>query len=288
MLFFNYRMGLAHKDGRYADLAEMALYNTIMGSIDITGNNFEYKNPLDQDFLRYSWHECPCCVGNIPRTLLQIPRFTYSKSETGLYVNQFVGGTMNVGLVAGTEVEVVQTTDYPWKGEIAITVNPSEPKEFALHIRVPDRSVSTIYSSTPEADGITSVSVNGKEVEIAPQKGYITLCRKWNAGDKVQLVLPMVPQRVKAIDSVTADVGRVALQYGPLIYNIDGVDHSGNLASLVLDPNAELTPEFSSGLLGGVTVIKGTFKDGSPMTAIPHFARMNRGGRRSIVWMKDQ
>jgi hypothetical protein len=34
-------------------------------------------------------------------------------------------------------------------------------------------------------------------------------------------------------------------------------------------------------------VIKGTFADGTPMTAVPNYARLNRGGR-SIVWLKDQ
>jgi hypothetical protein len=33
-------------------------------------------------------------------------------------------------------------------------------------------------------------------------------------------------------------------------------------------------------------VVKGSFKDGQPMLAIPNYARLNRGGR-SLVWIKD-
>ena len=61
------------------------------------------------------WHACPCCVGNIPRTLLMVPTWTYVKDDDGLYVNMFIGSTIKVDDVAGTDVEMVQETDYPWE-----------------------------------------------------------------------------------------------------------------------------------------------------------------------------
>jgi len=86
--------------------------------------------------------------------------------------------------------------------------------------------------------------------------------------------LPLVPQRVKCDDVVEANRGRVALRYGPLVYNIESVD--GNKMDGVLDPEAELTTEWQPDLLGGVVVIKGNFADGTPLVAIPNFARNNR------------
>jgi len=85
----------------------------------------------------------------------------------------------------------------------------------------------------------------------------------------------------------------VALRYGPLIYNIERVDQD---ITQVLGPESALSTEWRPDLLGGVMVIKGTFADGSPMTAIPNYARNNRipgpGARGrsggSIVWIKDQ
>ena len=77
------------------------------------GKNFYYDNPLVEEKARYPWHVCPCCVGNIPRTLLLIPTWTYVKSSDGIYVNLFIGSTINVEKVAGTDVEMVQKTDYP-------------------------------------------------------------------------------------------------------------------------------------------------------------------------------
>jgi len=97
--------------------------------------------------------------------------------------------------------------------------------------------------------------------------------------------LPMQIQRVKADERVAADRGRVALRYGPLIYNFEAVDDS-NL-ELPLKSNSPLTAHWQPDLLGGVLTITGQFADGSPLTAIPDYARSNRGGR-SVVWIKDQ
>ncbi len=104
-------------------------------------------------------------------------------------------------------------------------------------------------------------------------KGYAVITRTWKKGDKIDLVLPMKVQRVKASEKIEADRGKVALRYGPLVYNIEKVDQDITKA---LAPSAPLTTEWKGDLLGGVLVIKGQFADGSPMTAIPNYARTNR------------
>jgi uncharacterized protein len=283
-LFFQWKMNLAYHDARYADLYEETLYNAILGDYDLSGQNFTYTNPLQAAQARYLWHNCPCCVGNFPRTLLMLPTWTYAKGDDGLYVNLFIGSKMKVGQVGGTDVEMVQQTDYPWSGKVTLTINPAASRQFAVHIRVPDRSVSTLYSQTPQVNGITSLSVNGQMVEPKIERGYAVIDRTWTAGDKVELELPMKPVRVKAVEQVAADRGLVAIKYGPLVYNIESKDQS---LDSVLKTDAPLTTAWKPDLLGGVMVINSTFADGSPMTAIPNYARLNRGGR-SIVWMKDQ
>jgi DUF1680 family protein len=288
MLFFQHKMNLAYQDGKYADLMELALYNAILGSLDLEAKNFTYTNPLDQTLARYAWHDCPCCVGNIPRTLLTLPTWMYAKGSDALYVNLFIGSTVTIDNIAGVSVQVVQATDYPWSGNVSITINPSAARSFTIKIRVPDRSVSTCYSSTPEANGITSISVNGTAISPTINKGYAEITRTWKAGDRIALVLPLTIQRVNAVSNVAADVGRVALQYGPLVYNIESVDHNNvNVTTLALDSNAALSTQWNGDLLGGIAVIKGAFTNGTALTAIPNYVRNNRGGR-SIVWIKEQ
>jgi DUF1680 family protein len=272
-IFFQWKMNLAYHDAKYADLYEQTMYNALLGSTDLEGKNFYYTNPLDANVARAPWHTCPCCVGNIPRTLLMMPTWVYAKSPTAVYVNLFVGSTIMLENAAGTDVEMVQETDYPWSGKLSLTVNPKTPKKFSLKIRVPNRQVSSLYPSTPEVNTITSIAVNGQKMQPVIEGGYATIARDWKRGDKVDVVLPMQVQRVRGIDKVMATRGTVALRYGPLVYNIERADEG---IDKVLSPDSPLTAEWRADLLGGVMVIKGKFADGSPMLAIPNYARTNR------------
>jgi hypothetical protein len=174
-----------------------------------------------------------------------------------------------------------------------MTLHPAKSQEFSVRIRVPNRGVSHLYSGVPDANGITSISVNGTAVTPVMDRGYAVIQRTWKPGDQVDLVFPMKVQRVKASDRIAADRGRVALRYGPLVYCIEGIDQD---IRQVLSPQVPLTTEWKPDLLGGVMVLKGTFANGSAMTAIPYYARNNRGleaRRRSTdagctVWVKDQ
>jgi DUF1680 family protein len=272
-LYFQHKFNLIRRDAKYADLYEETIYNALLGSIDLAGENFYYQNPLDAGNPRYPWHNCPCCVGNIPRVLMMMPTWTYATGDDGLYVNMFFGSEVTVPNVAGTDVEIVQVTDYPWDGKVAITVNPAESKQFAIRLRAPNRDVSELYHGTPEADGLSKLMVNGEPVEAEVENGYVTIERQWKAGDKILFEVPMVAQRVHASDKIAATRGLVALRYGPLMYNFESVDQPINGA---LPREAELETEWKPELLEGVMVIKTKFDDGTEATAIPNYARNNR------------
>jgi DUF1680 family protein len=274
LIFFQYKLNLAYHDARFADLYEETLYNALLGATDLAGENFCYTNPLI-DSLRTPWHVCPCCVGNIPRTLLMLPTWTYVKDDSGLYVNLFVGSRIRVERVAGTNVEMVQKTDYPWSGAVSITVNPEQPKTFSLHVRIPNRATSRLYTATPAVGGVKRFAVNGEAVDPQIEKGYAVVTREWKAGDRVELELPMEPQRVKAVPEIQADQGKVALRYGPLVYNVERADQANLDRALGAAP---LRAVWRGDLLGGVVALEGEWADGKPMLAVPNFARMNRTG----------
>ena len=170
-------MNLAYHDARYADLYEETLFNAILGDYDLGGKNFHLHQPAGLRALRANMRgmSARAAVGNFPRTLLMLPTWTYAKGEDGLYVNLFVGSKMKIEKVAGTDVEMVQQTDYPWSGKVAITVNPVSSKQFALHVRVPNRSVSTLYTSTPQVSGINLLTVNGQKIEPRIERGYAVI-----------------------------------------------------------------------------------------------------------------
>jgi hypothetical protein len=272
-IFFQWKLHLAYHEARYADLYEQTLYNGLFGALDLEGRNFYYTNPLDARDQRTPWHACPCCVGNLARTMLMLPTWMYSKGADGIYVNLFAGSAVTVDNVAGTNVELVQTTDYPWSGKVSIAVNPEAPKTFAVKIRVPNRDVSRLYTAKPAANGLTRLSVNGASATPATVDGYAVITRAWKKGDTIAFELPMPVQRVYASEKIAADKDKVALRVGPLVYNIEQVDQD---ITGVLDPTATLTTAWRGDLLGGVTVIRGAFADGTPMIAIPNYARFNR------------
>ncbi len=80
-IFFQWKLNLAYDDAKYADLYEETFYNALLGSLDLEGRNFYYDNPLDSNVPRYPWHTCPCCVGNIARTLLMLPTWMYAQGS---------------------------------------------------------------------------------------------------------------------------------------------------------------------------------------------------------------
>lgn len=292
VIFFQYKMNIAYHDAKYADLYEETMYNALLGSLDLEGKNFYYTNPLTSWQDRDPWHGCPCCVGNIPRTLLMFPTWTYLKGAEGLYVNLFIGSTIKVEDVMGTDIEMVQKTDYPWSGNIEITVNPAEPKDFTLFVRVPDRKTSVLYEPVPAVNGLKSLKINGEDMTPVITDGYAVIRRNWKAGDKVEVVLPMEIQTITADERIVDNRGRIAMRYGPLIYNVESVDN-GDINRQI--GTGKLTTEWREDLLSGILTIKGTWADGTPLLAIPNYVRNNRnqpreqGDRsaRSLVWIRQ-
>lgn len=291
LIFFQYKMNLAYHDAKYADLYEESMYNALLGSIDYEGTHFYYTNPLSASRPRDAWHTCPCCVGNIPRTLLMIPTWTYVTGDDGIYVNMYVGSTINVERVVGTDIQMVQKTDYPWKGAVSITVNPKQAKKFTVYVRVPNRKTSELYTSVPAINTLNSLSVNGTAIPMKVVNGYIAITRDWKKGDKIDLDIPMKIQQITADKRIMADSGRIALRYGPMIYNVEKADGQ-DISKLI--GNSPLKIEWRPDMFSGTMTIKGQWADGTPLIAIPNYLRMNRFGTptpgdrtpASIVWIK--
>jgi len=274
LVFFQYKLNLAYHDAKYADLYEQTMYNALLGGVALDGKSYCYTNPLINTE-RAEWHVCPCCVANLSRTLLMIPTWTYAKDRSGLYVNMFIGSRIHVGEIAGTKVEVIQATDYPWKGSVAIKVNPDRAQTFTVYVRIPNRNTSRLYHDSPAVSGVKRFAVNGEILVPEIRKGYAAVNREWKTGDRIDLEFPMEPQRVTADPRIKADTEMVALKYGPLVYNLEAADNEGIEGKI---SDAPLRAEWRPDLLGGVMVIAGKWMDGSDLVAVPNYTRMNRVG----------
>jgi DUF1680 family protein len=305
--FFARNLNLLTGEGRCADILERELYNGALTGVSLTGNAYTYVNPLEAPHgnSRWSWNGCPCCPPMFLKLMGAMPGYIYAQDQAGIYINLFVGSSAQIQ-VAGQKVAIKQVTDYPWNGDVKITVEPAKAEEFDLHIRIPGwcqgpPAPDELYQATKRPlNGAAHFKVNGKVIENADiVRGYATVHRRWSSGDVVQLTLDMPVERLKASTHVDADKGRAVLMRGPLVYCFEGTDNGGAVKNLVIPEGTEFTPEYRSNLLGGVTVLHATatavfqtpanavvsmpFK----VTAIPYYANANRGTCQMQVWMPE-
>lgn len=296
--FFHHNMNLALGDARYADELERALYNAVLPGVSLLGDTYFYENPLEAGIkrARWAWHSCPCCPPMFLKIMGALPGYIYAQDAGAVYVNLFVGSRANL-TVNDTKVALRQTTRYPWDGEVKLTVEPERETNFAINLRLP------AWCIDPE------LQLNGRPMAtIEKVRGYARLNRKWKRGDVIELSLPMPVQRLKAHPKVEADIGRVALQRGPLVYCLEAVDNSGHVRNLVIPPKEQLSAQHRADLFGGVTVIQGlalathraVWPDqlylpsasvpgvtNTQFTAIPYFANANRQPGEMQVWIAE-
>jgi len=285
MSFWSMEQHRRHASTWPVDVQERLMYNNLLGAISEDGRKFYYQNPLDSDVVRYSWHGCPCCVGNIPRTLFALKDFAYSIGADGrtLYADHYLSIDGDVGKVAGTHLAIRQCTDYPWTGKVEFTMSPERPVNFTFALRIPNRTESDLYTAIPDVKGKFSVSVNGEGVAADFSDGYARLTRTWKAGDVVELEIPMPVQRIRCDKRVEANRGRIAFQRGPVVYSFEQIDQRESLARTVIDSSESFSPFWNASLCDGVFAIRGSNGE----VAVPNFARLNRGAGRAMVWMVE-
>jgi hypothetical protein len=299
---WNSRMFLLKEDAKYIDVMERILYNGILSGISLSGNRFFYPNPLASfgQHERVPWFSCACCPPNVARVLASVPGYVYAVSGDRVYVNLYVQGVGK--LRAGrTDVELIQSSEYPWDGDIRIEVKPEKPAAFALCVRIPGWAVgkpvpSDLYRYLDKPAGTLSLKVNGEDVPLNIEKGYAAVFRTWQPGDTIELSLPMSIHRVVAHEAIEDDLGRVAVERGPLVYCAEGVDNNGHASNLVLEDNVALIAESRLDLLNGLTAITGeaaslrseagkVISEQQKLTLIPYYAWAHRGKGEMEVWL---
>ena len=317
MVYLFHRMFLLHGDAKYIDCMERTLYNGVISGMSVDGGRFFYPNPLSSDgkyrfnadgtVERQPWFGCACCPSNLCRFIPSFPGYMYAVKDRNLYVNLFAGNTATIQ-VAGKDVVLSQQTNYPWDGDIAVTIEKNQAKQFALMVRIPEwvteRPVpSHLYSFSDDVLGSYSVKVNGQPVDGALENGYLAIDRKWKKGDVVTIHFDMPVRTVKAHPAVKDDRGRIAVERGPLGYCAEGVDNERFSIFNFLMPaqprfrTAERTINGVRDVTFTVTAIEvdgealDTDKIGhahvrpAVLTMIPYYAWNHRGPGDMEVWM---
>ncbi len=306
-VLFNHRLFLNKRDARFLDVAEVALYNNVLAGVNLEGNRFFYVNPLEADGQRpfnqgvagrAEWFHTACCPTNLARLLPQVAGMIYAVDESDLYVAHYAGSETELDL-AGTKVKVAQQTGYPFSGKIELSLDPQAPAEFALRLRIPtwtdDRFMpGQLYRFVQ--GGLKErfwVSVNGKREQAPLEKGFAVLRRTWQPGDKVTLELPMRVNYVSCDPRVKANVDRLALTRGPLVYCAEQADNPGGvLNSFIGSPADDSLTDLEIAGLAKVKALKiqaqrlaGEKISSGDLTLIPYYAWDNRGAGQMEVWL---
>ena len=294
-VYWNYRMFLATGESKYIDICERALYNNVLSGVSLSGDRFFYDNVLESDgeHERQKWFGCACCPGNITRFIASVPGYIYARQGKDIFVNLYAQGKAKIG-----QVELEQTTDYPWDGKIRIKVTKGGGK-FAMKLRVPSwlkqsPTNNSLYTYLDKAKTY-SVSVNGQSL-YPENRDYITITRSWKKGDVIELNFPMEVRRIAANDNAEDDRDKVALERGPIVYCLEGSDQAdGKVFNKYILNSADIQAHFERNLLNGVVVLDGTAnelqQDGTvkdvTFRAIPYSTWNNRGPQQMEIWVAN-
>ena len=309
LAMFSNRMFQITKDGKYADVVEQALYNTLLSGIAQDGKHFFYVNPLEVvpeiaeknptmrhvKTTRQLWFGVACCPPNIARTLASLGDYAYAVGDNEIYVNLFVSSRIEAGLKSGKTTLELQA-NYPERGDIKLKVTPERDGQvFEVAVRKPG------FSKNAE------VTVNGEVAEYRLEKGYLYLEREWKSGDMVEIQLDVSFRFVYSNPKVRDNIGRVSLMKGPWVYCLEEEDNGTYLSSIMIDTTSAPVKKEDPQLLGGTMCaelkgkrinyqkadeelycehgpeyIEDTFK------AIPYCCWNNRSKGEMLVWMREQ
>ncbi|NGN63008.1 glycoside hydrolase family 127 protein [Streptomyces sp. A7024] len=308
---WSWRLLLATGEARYADLIERTLYNAFGAARSADGRTYYKGNPLQRrpdhadavgdPRCRDEWFYSACCPPAVTRLVASLEHYAATQAGDTLHLHQYAPMELSLPF-AGGELGLRVETDYPWRGQVAVTVTHAPDEPWALALRIPPWSTSTWIEAA------------GERGPAAPdESGYALLRRAWRPGDRVVLELDMTPRLTVPHPRIDAVRGCAAVERGPLVYCFEQADQAPGDAvdDLALPPDAAFEEVDVDDLDGvGRTVllrtaaaaVSGDHEAGLPYrthggphtddtsrpataTAVPYFQWDNRGDGAMRVWM---
>ena len=308
LMMFGQRMNQLTRDASYYDVVERALCNTVLAGISAKGDRYFYVNPLEVwpdnckastsmshvKPVRQEWFSCACCPPNIARTLASVGQYIYSEDDKSIYINQFISSNLQTTL-AGSDIAIGLNSSYMKDGCVRITVSSSSAHPFTVRVRIPS------FLKNP------AFLLNDADISPVIENGYAVLAVSREGEQTFTLRGTVEPEFFAANDQVRADIGKVALMYGPYVYCLEEADNGKNLANVFVQPQADAerkpsmqgmpgdlptlglhgqrltrTTEQSSALYSTPSFEKAD----AALTAIPYCLWCNREPGEMMVWVK--
>lgn len=283
LCFFARRMLEISPNSHYADVMERALYNTILSGMAEDGKSFFYVNPLEvlpeashKDSrkwhikpVRQKWFGCACCPPNLARIISSIGEYCYTENEDTVFVHQYIGSSAN------TKFGCINIqSSYIDNGQVTIKIDAEKP--FTLAVRIPSWCKEFSIS---------------EEYTVSNDYAYI----KVDGNKNIDIKFDIQPRFVKCSNRVRANVGKVALMRGPIVYCLEGVDNGDNLQMLRVDTNTDFRFDGDKIITKGYrsTVDDELYADYSPnneqdcdLIFTPYYRWGNRGENEMSVYVR--
>lgn len=300
-ILFALRMREMKKDAKFGALVERVMYNSLLSSTDLAGKAFFYENPLEialhehgrevavpeykRERLpiteRLEVFGCSCCPPNINRIFGELADVILAVDNGEITVEQYVSSVAKTAL--GT-IEIAE--NYAIDGKATVSSKDYAAKK--ISVRVPEWSEKV------------SARLDGKEAAVTIKDGYAEfMVRK---SFTLELDFNIKPVFVAANPLVSADNGKIALTYGPLVYCVEGADNGERLGRLSVSPVAAEGATLEKDFHGFYSITVDGLKDKAQkalyFTAdksgyesvrikfIPYFAFANRGSSDMLVWIR--
>ena len=307
MLFYGKALMETKPRGSVADVMELQLFNGMLAGMQLDGTRYFYVNPLEADptasagnptkhhvlTRRAGWFDCACCPANLVRLITSLDHYLYTVEGDTVYAHQFVANKAEFG--DGFVIEQTQAgEEYPWSGDIT------------FHVSNPNRLAKRLAVRIPSWSKQWTIKVNGSPVNLDVADGFVNVDVS-DESTEIHLVLDMSVRRVRASLDVRADIGKLAVARGPIVFCMEECDNEGPLWLDGMAVNADVSEKYDASLLDGVEVltVNGSrleqqqhdgqyFASDAPLserneklTMIPYYAWCNRSEGQMQVWTRE-
>ncbi|PWJ68599.1 hypothetical protein B0O40_2320 [Ruminococcaceae bacterium R-25] len=258
LVFFARRMLCLDPDSKYADIMELALYNTVLAGMALDGKSFFYVNPLEvipesckKDErkmhikpIRQKWFGCACCPPNIARLISSLGQYIFTEDQDTLYTNLYIGSE-TVKSIGGKDIKVSVTSSLPNNGSVSISVTGAANTDFVLALRLPAWTANN-YKITGAEDLTTEI-----------RNGYI-FCSGFKTDTTINLAFDMAAKIIAADEKVAEDAGKVAIMRGPVVYCAEEADNGPALREIRIKTPINITEKITDEF--GIDAVKLTVK----------------------------
>ncbi len=321
LMFFARRMLQLSPKGKYGDIMEQALYNGVLGGMQLDGERFFYVNPLEVNPgvsgklpgyehvvpQRPRWYACACCPPNVVRLVMSLGKYGWGEDTEAntAYAHLYLGGTADLDCA-----HITSESRWPWEGNVLYHIRPTRKENFTFAVRIPSyQKDAAVFAGTEllwKRSAGQEQCAEAKGLQCRMEDGYLYISGDWKEEQAIVIQAELPVRRMYANTAVRADAGCVALMRGPIVYTFEGIDHTNLLQELRIPRTAQFQTDFVplDAEHGKIMEIRFTGKAVTsqgqelysemppqisevPMRAIPYYAWGNRGENQMRVWMLE-